>query len=241
MLIPGTDFILCGDKHGVLTLLNRKALGKLSSPSHGQMQSFPVNGGRVLNGPVWWQGPAGASLYLWGEADALKAFHFNGAAFDTQPFAKSTAASHGSPGGALTISANGAKADTGIVWAALTLDKSADHGNAAGILRAFNAETLEELWNSEADAARDGAGTLVKFVPPTVVGGKVYAASYDNVVNVYGLLEPADDRYSNFTPVSFSLRVQRRFAASGSMACGRTPTLLEESGGRTSAMSQSSQ
>ncbi|HEY1950516.1 MAG TPA: hypothetical protein VGG97_26120 [Bryobacteraceae bacterium] len=190
MLIPGTDLILCGDKHGVLTLLNTKDLGKLSPDSRQPPQSFPVNGGRVLNGPAWWEGPTGAFLYLWGEADFLKAFHFNGSAFDTQPAFKSKAGSHGSPGGALTISADGKKAGTGIVWAMLTLDKSADHGNAPGILRAFNAETLDELWDSEENSARDRPGTLVKFVPPTVIGGKVYAPSYDNSVNVYGLLEP---------------------------------------------------
>ncbi len=69
----------------------------------------------------------------------------------------------------------------------LTVDKSADHGNAPGILRAFNAESLEEIWNSEENAARDRLGTLVKFVPPTVADGKVYAVTYDNAVNVYGI------------------------------------------------------
>jgi outer membrane protein assembly factor BamB len=69
----------------------------------------------------------------------------------------------------------------------LTIDRSADHGNAPGILYAFDAETLAELWNSEENASRDRLGTLVKFVPPTVAGGKVYAATYDNRVIVYGV------------------------------------------------------
>jgi outer membrane protein assembly factor BamB len=69
----------------------------------------------------------------------------------------------------------------------LTIDKSADHGNAPGILRAFNAETLEELWNSEQNPSRDRLGTLVKFVPPTIANGKVYAVTYDNQIDVYGL------------------------------------------------------
>lgn len=76
-----------------------------------------------------------------------------------------------SPGGALTVSANGKEPGTGIVWATLTTGKSADHGNAAGVLRALNAETLEELWNSEANPKRDRLGTLVKFVPTLVVDG----------------------------------------------------------------------
>jgi hypothetical protein len=189
MLIPGTDLIICGDKHGVLTVLNTKDLGKLNPNSHQLVQSLPVNGGRVLNGPVWWDGPAGPLLYLWGEADFLKAFRFNGSTFNPKLVARSKVASHGSPGGALTISADGKRAGSGIVWAMLTMDKSADHGNVPGVLRAFNAETLEELWNSEQNSGRDRLGTLVKFVPPTVIAGKVYAPTYDNLVNVYGLLE----------------------------------------------------
>lgn len=185
MLIPGTDFIVCGDKHGSITLLNTKDLGEL----RGSVQSFAVNGGLVLSGPVWWEGPAGSFLYLWNQADVLKKFRFHGTAFDTQPAARGKVASHGSPGGALTISADGTKAGSGIVWAMLPLNKDADHGNVPGVLRAFNAETIQELWNSEGNFSRDRLGTLVKFVPPTVVGGKVYVPTYDNLVNVYGLLE----------------------------------------------------
>ncbi len=65
---------------------------------------------------------------------------------------------------------------------------SADHGNTQGVLYAFNAETLQLLWKSETNAARDRLGTLVKFVPPLVADGKVYVPNYDNAVNVYGLL-----------------------------------------------------
>jgi hypothetical protein len=54
----------------------------------------------------------------------------------------------------------------------------------------FNAETLQEIWNSEQRPKRDRLGTLMKFVPPLVVGGKVYVPNYDDAVNVYGLLSP---------------------------------------------------
>ncbi len=189
MLIPGTKFILCGDKHGVLTLLNTKALGKLDRDPHQGVQFLSMHGGRVMNGPVWWDGPTGPLLYVWNDADFLKVFRFNGSTFDARYLARSKVASHGSPGGALTLSADLRKTGTGVVWAMLTIDKSVDHGSAPGILRAFNAETLEELWNSEQNPTRDRLGTLVKFVPPTVVAGKVYAPTYDNMVNVYGLLQ----------------------------------------------------
>lgn len=188
MLIPHSDLILCGDKHGTLTLLNRKDLGHLKPNGKQLIQALPVNGGRLLSGPAYWDSPAGPLVYVWCEADFLKAFHFNGRNLDSTAYAKGSAGSHGSPGGALTVSADGSKAGTGIVWGMLTINKSADHGNAPGVLYAYNAETLQELWNSERNTQRDRLGTLVKFVPPTVAGGKVYAPTYDNAVMVYGLL-----------------------------------------------------
>jgi hypothetical protein len=181
LLIPGTKLLLCGNKTGELFLLDT---GKLSH----LMQSVQLKGGRILAGPVYWDGPTGPSIYQWGESDVLKAFHIQNNALDPTPFAAGSIASHGSPGGALTLSADGKKPGTGIVWGALTTGKSADHGNAAGVLRAFNAETLEELWNSETNPKRDRMGTLVKFVPPLVVEGRVYVPNYDNAIVVYGIL-----------------------------------------------------
>jgi hypothetical protein len=188
MLIPGTSLIVTGDKHGVLTLFDTRSLGKLTPNNKQLVQSLAVNGGRVLNGPAWWEGPAGPLLYIWGEADVLKAFQFNGSTLEPIAYAKGIVPSHGSPGGSLSVSADGSRGGTGIVWGMLTVSKSADHGNAPGALHAYNAETLEELWNSEQNPPRDRLGTLVKFVPPTVAAGKVYAVTYDNQVLVYGLI-----------------------------------------------------
>src|SRR5204863_5725717 len=96
--------------------------------------------------------------------------------------------SPGAPGGTLAISANGSTSGTGIVWAELSTSQDDDHGLAAGILRAYNAQTLQEIWNSEQLSTRDRLGTLVKFVPPVIANGKVFAATYDIVLAVYGLL-----------------------------------------------------
>ncbi len=184
LLIPGTDLLLCGSKRGVLFLLDRRHLGKLTPDDSGVLQSVPVNGGRDLGGPAYWNG----AVYVWTEADFLKGFRFDGRKLETEPFAKGTVASKGSPGGSLTISSDGAKPGTGIVWGAITTGRSADHGNAPGVLYAFDAETLRELWSSETNPKRDRLGTLVKFVPPTVIDGRVYLPNYDNAVVVYGVL-----------------------------------------------------
>ena len=140
-----------------------------------------------MAGPAYWNGPSGPALFLWCETDFPKAFRFDGRLLEATPYLKGKVASHGSPGGALTASSHGAKPGTGVLWATVSYGRSADHGNAPGVLHAFNAENLVELWNSEQRPKRDRLGTLVKFVPPTVVNGKVYVPNYDNAVNVYGL------------------------------------------------------
>jgi len=188
LLVPGTHILICGSKKGILYLLDTAKLGHLTPDDSGVLQTLPVNGGRALAGPAYWDGPNGGILYTWFEADFLKGFRFNGKTLETTAFAHGKEGSRGSPGGALTVSSNGKQPGTGVVWATLTTSGSADHGNRPGILRASNAETLEEIWNSEMQSKRDRLGTLVKFVPPMVANGKVYVPNYDNAINVYGLL-----------------------------------------------------
>lgn len=190
LLIPGTGILVCGDKLGQLFLLKKGRLGHEHPGNPGLIERLSINGGPIMGGTAYWHAPEGPLVYLWSQADFLKAFRFNGRRLDRVPYAKGDVASTGSPGGALTISADGRKAGTGVLWAMLTTRGSADNGNKPGILRAYNAETLTELWNSEQDPARDRLGTLVKFVPPVVVNGKVYAVTYDNAIRVYGLLPP---------------------------------------------------
>jgi outer membrane protein assembly factor BamB len=56
-----------------------------------------------------------------------------------------------------------------------------------GILYALDATNLTtELWNSQMSAARDSVGNYAKFVPPTVVNGKVYLSTFSNQLVVYG-------------------------------------------------------
>ena len=188
LLIPNTSLLLCGSKKGILYLMDSRDLGKMTPSDQGVIQSVDVKGGRALAGPTYWEGPAGPMIFLWTDADFLKAFRFNGHTLDPMVYAKGNTGSRGAPGGALTVSSDGKNPGTGIVWATLTNGRSADHGNAPGVLRAYDAESLTELWNSEDMPKRDRLGTLVKFVPPLVMAGKVYTPNYDNAVVVYGAL-----------------------------------------------------
>ncbi len=191
-LLPGTSLLLGGGKEGVLYLLDANNLGHKVAKDTQIVQKLPVSGGHVMGGVVSWTSPAaGALVYNWSEDDVLKAYSFSGGRLTTVPYAQGDVVSPGHPGGSLTLSANGSRAGTGIVWASMPTNQDGIHGLVAGILRAFDAETLREVWSSEQNAARDRAGTLVKFVPPVVARGKVYLATNDGAVAVYGLL-PAD-------------------------------------------------
>jgi hypothetical protein len=192
-LLPGTPTrLLGGGKEGVLYLLDGNDLrGKLADD--GQViQKIPVNGGHVMGGPVYWQAAsAGTLVYNWSEADVLVAWQLVGGQLSTTPYAQGTILSPGHPGGSLTLSANGSADATGIVWAYIPTFEDAKHKLTAGTLRAFDARTLHELWNTDFNAARDGVKTLTKFVPPLVVNGRVYLPTQDNAVHVYGLLPAA--------------------------------------------------
>jgi len=188
LLIPDKGILICGNKQGELFLLNPNHLGGLTKDDSGLLQVVNLKSGRVLAGPSYWNGPMGAELFIWNEAGVLEMLGFAGKLLEPSNSVKATISSHGSPGGALTVSSDGAKPGSGIVWATVGKNKSADHGNADGVLHAFNAETLQELWNSETNAARDRLGTLVKFVPPLVEDGKVFIPNSDNAVNVYGMM-----------------------------------------------------
>ena len=187
-LLPGTNLLLGGGKEGVLYLLDANKLGRKVSGDTQIVQRIPVNGGHVMGGPVFWNSPsAGPLVYNWSEEDNLIAYQLSGGRL-TGPYAQGQVISPGHPGGSLTVSANGSTAGTGIVWASMPTNRDAKHILTGGILRAYHAETLAQLWTSEQNATRDRAGTLIKFVPPVVAKGKVYMANHDNGVGVYGLL-----------------------------------------------------
>jgi hypothetical protein len=188
-LLPDTDLVIAGGKEGVIYLLRAGNLGH-EAPNDAQVvQKLAVNGSGIFGGPVVWKSAtAGPLVFNWSTRDVLKAFHFNGATLDPVPYARGSAVSPGHPGGVLSVSANGNTARTGIVWASMPTSQDGMHGLVAGIVRAYDAETLRELWNTEQNPARDRIGTLMKFVPPVVVNGKLYMPNHDNAVVVYGLL-----------------------------------------------------
>ena len=186
-LLPGTNLLLGGGKEGVLYLLNASNLGHKVANDTQIVQKIPVNGGHVMGGPVYWNSSKfGPLVYNWSEDDVLVAYRLSGGRLST--YAQGQVRSPGHPGGSLTLSARGSTAGTGIVWASIPTSVGSTWGTHAGMLRAFDAETLNEIWTSEQNATRDRAGTLMKFVPPLIVSGRLYMPNHNGAVNVYGLL-----------------------------------------------------
>ena len=193
LLVPNTQLLLGAGKTGTMFVLNRANLGGLVAGNTQVVQSWQASAGcSALTGncdeihhyAYWYEAPGQPLLYVWPWAEGLRAYAFNGTTFNTTPVAQNSAISN-FPGGQLAISANGGTAGTGIVWAAMSTQNTS-LAPGSGVLRAFDAVSLTELWNSSMNSA-DNAGVLAKFAEPTVVNGKVYLATFSNLLNVYGL------------------------------------------------------
>jgi hypothetical protein len=213
ILIPGTDLIAGAGKSSIFYVMHVGSLGHEQTGNGQIVQSLPNHGGEVKGGPVYWNrsGGVGPWMYVWSNGgDVAKAYHFNGATFDTGVISQGTIASpNGASGGVLTLSANGSTPGSGIIWSSMPLASDGDHGVHQGILRALNADDLtKELWNSTINDARDDMGNWPKYSPPIVVNGRVYMASFPSdgvsptAINVYGLLPATPDFSLSVAPSS---------------------------------------
>ncbi|MGB6691425.1 MAG: hypothetical protein WBE76_26620 [Terracidiphilus sp.] len=144
-------------------------------------------------------------LFVQGENNSVRVFSKSGGHFNAVPVARGsstaswgTSSPGGMPGGILSLSASGTS--NAILWANeafgnLPSDPDANLHSTPNILRAYDVSTvvsgtLQSIWNSEADP-NDRLGESTKFAPPLVANGKVYQATYDGQVVVYGLGQPS--------------------------------------------------
>jgi hypothetical protein len=193
------------------------------------------------NTPVYWRGPAAdyGIIYGWSEKDYLKAFKYDlathtirGTDFNCPTTHDVTCSSFavpeiydGSntsrqfspyglavmPGGLLSLSADGTKHRSGVVWSPLYYSHLA--GDAPGVhqnrVGAFDAETLELLWYDAVDA-------WPKWPTPTVADGRLFATSYragagdqtiESELRIYELPLGAPVARAAFTPGSGAVNV----------------------------------
>jgi hypothetical protein len=162
-------------KDGNLYVVNRDSMGKFN-PSNNSKVYQALNG--VLPGGVWAM-PAyfNNTVYYGSVGNVLQAFGISGAKLSSGATAH-TVNNFPYPGTTPSISANGAS--EGIVWAV--------ENNSPAVLHAYDATTLNELYNSsQATGGRDQFGSGNKFMTPMIANGKVFVGT-PNGVAVFGLL-----------------------------------------------------
>jgi hypothetical protein len=200
LMIPGSDRLVSVGQHRTYVV---DAAGKL-------IQQFrPSGSGLCEEISAWcdttptpaafWPG-SGASpkprLFTWSPADSLRSFAFDAQAgrFEcTDPDVRcdplASAAARDSydnsdtqlMGAAqLSVSSNGTAPGSGIVWAAHAFSRD-NSRNPDGILRAFDAENLKQLWSSQETEVRLGA--LGPAALPTVSGGQAFIGTADGLSN----------------------------------------------------------
>jgi len=162
-------------KDSNLYVVNRDSMGKFNSSSNSAIYQELAG---ALPGGVW-SYPAyfNNTVYYGSVGSPIQAFSIINAKLSTSSTAQ-TANSFGYPGALPSVSANGAS--NGIVWAV--------ENSSPAVLHAYDAATLNELYNSnQAAGSRDHLGNGNKFITPTIVNGKVFVGT-PNGVAVFGLL-----------------------------------------------------
>ena len=192
VLLPGVNRLVFAGKDTVLRVLDTENLGGFNPQSDQIVQQFQPSSGRMFGAPVYWESPTyGKAIYYWAAGDVLKVYKLLNGKLQEFEAAKSDAMTPAGISNAapMSLSANGNKPGTGILWATGSLQGDANRNTVPGILRAFDASDLtKELWNSELNAERDAVGNFAKFCPPTVANGKVYVPTFSNQLQVYGHL-----------------------------------------------------
>lgn len=149
-------------------------MGKFSSSGNNIYQEL-----RGALGVGIWSMPAtgGGSVFFGPVASPILAFRFKDAKLLNSPVAQ-TSVVFPYPGATPSISANLGR--NPILWATANTNPA--------VLYAFNAETLQMLYNSnQASKGRDHFGNGNKYITPTIANGKVYVGSQTGV-GVFGLL-----------------------------------------------------
>jgi outer membrane protein assembly factor BamB len=139
---------------------------------------------------AYYKGSSNEFIYVWPENETLHAYPFNRNTnlLDVSHTLSSTVSGPtGQSGAVLSVSSNGSKDGTGILWASYASTGDAEHDVSPGILRAFDANNItKELWNNN-QSPNDVSGKYAKFVSPTIANGHVYLPTFSTHVVVYGL------------------------------------------------------
>jgi len=187
--IPNYDVVLSTSKLGILYLTKTSNMGGYNPVDDSQIyQEVQATNGHIHGTPAYFPASDGDYVYVWSEYDNLRRFKFVDKKLDPNPLVGPVRVPDGMPGAMLAISAKGKS--NGIVWANHPLSGDSNPETRPGVLRAFDALTLQELWNSEQIPSKDSFGNFAKFSYPTVANGRVYLSTFSNQLVVYGITNP---------------------------------------------------
>ena len=161
-------------KDGNLYVVNRDSMGKFDPDNDTSIyqELAGVLPGGVFATPAYFNN----TVYYAPQTSTLRAFTITDAKLSTSPTAQSVN-SLSYPGATPSISANGT--NNAIVWAV--------EGGPTAALHAYDAATLNELYNSNQAGSRDQLNPYYRFVTPTITNGKVFVQTPTGVA-VFGLL-----------------------------------------------------
>lgn len=191
MLIPNSNYYFTGCKDANIYLVNKDNMGGYTAGSNQIQQIITLSSSSHNHClPAYYKGSSNEFVYVWPETDELQAFPFDRTS-NTLNISKEILSTVSGPigycGAMLSVSSNGTKDGTGIVWASYASSGNANQTTCPGILRAFDAnDVTKELWNNTQNPG-DAAGNFAKFSSPTIANGHVYLPTFSNQVVVYGL------------------------------------------------------
>ncbi len=172
--------VVGGGKTSPIYVMDRDSMGRFNGTAgpNNIVQLFNGGyGGDRNTTPAFFNN----ALYLFDSNKKIGAYTINNGLFNTTPV--ETPDTYDNKGGAtVSISANGT--NNAIAWA--IYNSGGQSPATPCVLRAYNATNLaQKLYASDQLAARDAAGSGVKFIVPTIANGKVYVGAQYSL-SVYG-------------------------------------------------------
>jgi hypothetical protein len=245
ILIPGLNMLVTAHKSGQIMSMPRgiPAPGGAFDDSNPDFHAYNLNAGsnaQSHSSISYFGGSAHKYVYQFSENTHVMAFPVDSASrtLGTPVLNTSVPVNAYIEGGYHSVSSNGTDPSSAILWVThLT-------GTTGGTMHALKADDItQELWNSDMNPS-DLLGDYSKMSPPTIANGKVYVSTFDNALNVYGLLSSnsrcvtnvALHKYvsaSNTDPANpasnaVDSNTSTRWAING----GTTPYLFVDLGGR---------
>lgn len=186
IILPNGTLAATGSKDFNVYILDPACLVAGGSGTSCQLQTFKTNAAGSITA---FSGAYGATfmnsvLFLPTTAGSIYAFTCSGSGAttcNTTPLFTQTN-SYGFPGPAqMSGSCNGTS--NCILWVTTPASSTFTSSPVAGTLRAINPVDGTEYWNSGSSL-----GNISKFAAPTIASGRVFVATQDNKVQVFGLI-----------------------------------------------------